>query len=99
MGKTYSLNFRLQILKSFKTKRNKLGNRSWGSLKKVTNYVLKLYGITERTLYYWLKREKKDNLEDNNKNFKNRCKLDEIKLKELLNSEKGKKYDSERISD
>jgi transposase len=90
MGKAYSLDFRRQVLKSFKTKRSKLGNKNWGSLKKATNYVLKLYGITKRTLYYWLERERKDELDNNNRNSGKTPKISGDRLKEILNSEEGK---------
>jgi transposase len=99
MGKAYSLDFRLQVLKSFRDKRKKLGSKDWGALKKATKYVIKLYGITERTLYYWLEKEKKGNLGNDNKNSGNRSKIDKEKMKELLNSERGKDMTLKEISD
>jgi transposase len=90
MGKAYSLDFRLQVLKSFKRKRGKLGSKNWGSLRKATKYVMKLYNITERTLYYWLKKEKEGNLDNNNKNSGKKQKIDNDKLLKLINSEEGK---------
>lgn len=57
MGKAYSLDFKQQVLKSFKLKKRKIK-----SLKKSIKYINNQYLISERTLYYWLKQEKEQKL-------------------------------------
>jgi transposase len=90
MGKAYSLDFRIQVLKSFRKKRVKLGVKTKGKLKKSINYILKFYNISRGTLFNWLKREKEGILDNNNKNSGNRSKIDKIKLNELMDSGGGK---------
>jgi transposase len=90
MGKAYSLDFRVQVLKSFRDKRKKLGIKNRGSYRKSVNYVLKFYNIARGTLFNWLKREKEGNLDNSNKNSGKTPKISKDELLKILNSEEGK---------
>jgi transposase len=51
------------------------------------NYVLKLYDISRRTLFSWLKREKEGILENSNKNSGNKPKIKQEQIEQLLKKE------------
>jgi transposase len=79
MHRHYSLDFKQQALKIF---------NSTGDI----NYVLETFGICRRTLFYWLKKDKANELAGKfNENRKgNPYKIDRDKLDSLLNSDEGK---------
>jgi len=79
----YSLDFRQQVLKSFKAKRKNLGTKNRGSLKKSIQYVKNIYGISKITLLTWLEKDGNNDLSPKKRISGKPYKINKDKLNQL----------------